>query len=78
MQQKIFCELLWWVKFRRHSADDFLHHDGHFKGDRQSLMKAMEENHVQNPNKILTVKHVSRTTALSNYGTSVSRCPPIW
>ena len=46
--------------YRKYIADDFLHHNGHFKGDRQSLMKAMEENHVQNPNKILTVKHALR------------------
>jgi predicted SnoaL-like aldol condensation-catalyzing enzyme len=43
--------------YRKYIADDFLHHNAHFKGDRQSLMKAMEENHVQNPNKILSVKH---------------------
>jgi predicted SnoaL-like aldol condensation-catalyzing enzyme len=46
--------------YRRYIADDFLHHNGHFKGDRQSLMKAMEDNHVQNPNKVLTVKHALR------------------
>jgi len=46
--------------YRQYIADDFLHHNGHFKGDRQCLMKAMEENHVQNPDKIPTVKHALR------------------
>jgi predicted SnoaL-like aldol condensation-catalyzing enzyme len=43
--------------YRKYIADDFVHHNGHFKGDRESLMKAMEENHIQNPHKILDVKH---------------------
>ena len=42
--------------YRQYIADDFLHHNGHFKGDRQCLMKAMEGNHVQNP----AVKHALR------------------
>jgi predicted SnoaL-like aldol condensation-catalyzing enzyme len=46
--------------YRKYIADDFLHHNGHFRGDRQSLMKAMEEDHVQNPDKILAVKHALR------------------
>jgi predicted SnoaL-like aldol condensation-catalyzing enzyme len=43
--------------YRLYIANDFRHHNGHFKGDRQSLMKAMEENHGQHPKKIFTVKH---------------------
>jgi predicted SnoaL-like aldol condensation-catalyzing enzyme len=46
--------------YTQYIADDFLHHNGHFKGDRQSLMKAMEENHVQKPDKIITIKHALR------------------
>jgi predicted SnoaL-like aldol condensation-catalyzing enzyme len=46
--------------YRKHIADDFIHHNAHFKGDRQSLMNAMEENHIRNPDKILAIKHTLR------------------
>ncbi len=39
-------------------APDFIHHNPYFKGDRQSLMLAMEEAGRMNPNKELTVKQV--------------------
>ena len=35
---------------------DFRHHNAYFKGDAQSLMVAMEENAVLNPNKILEIQ----------------------
>lgn len=41
--------------FELYIADDFRHHNAYFKGDRQSLLEAMEENAVQNPNKIFTI-----------------------
>ena len=37
-------------------AGDFVHHNQYFKGDRQSLMLAMEEAAQKNPDKILEVK----------------------
>jgi predicted SnoaL-like aldol condensation-catalyzing enzyme len=37
-------------------AENFVHHNQHFKGDRQSLMTAMEEAGAKNPNKILDIK----------------------
>jgi predicted SnoaL-like aldol condensation-catalyzing enzyme len=43
--------------YQQYIADDFTHHNSHFKGDGQSLKKAMEENHLQNPTKFLTIKH---------------------
>jgi predicted SnoaL-like aldol condensation-catalyzing enzyme len=46
--------------YRLYIADNFLHHNGHFKGDRKSLMKGMEENHIKNPDKILAIKHALR------------------
>jgi predicted SnoaL-like aldol condensation-catalyzing enzyme len=45
-------------------AQDFRHHNPLFRGDRTSLMKAMEENAAQSPNKALDVK---RTLEDGNY-----------
>ena len=35
----------------------FRHHNPYFHGDAESLMIAMEENAVQNPNKIIEIQH---------------------
>lgn len=35
---------------------DFLHHNPYFRGDANSLMLAMEENAIKNPDKIFEVK----------------------
>jgi predicted SnoaL-like aldol condensation-catalyzing enzyme len=40
-----------------HTAPGFRHHNPYFRGDKQSLMTAMEENHAQFPGKTLEVKH---------------------
>ena len=37
-------------------APDFKHHNQYFKGDRQSLMVAMEEANKKNPNKQIAIK----------------------
>jgi predicted SnoaL-like aldol condensation-catalyzing enzyme len=42
--------------YERHVAPNFRHHNAFFKGDRASLMTAMEANAKQNPNKTLIVK----------------------
>jgi predicted SnoaL-like aldol condensation-catalyzing enzyme len=39
-------------------SPDFIHHNQYFKGDRQSLMIAMEEAHQVRPNKSIEVKQV--------------------
>src|SRR4030095_5944076 len=39
-------------------APNFIHHNQYFKGDRESLMKAMEEAHKKSPNQSIEVKHV--------------------
>ena len=39
-------------------AVDFIHHNQYFKGDRESLQKAMEEAHETSPNKSIEIKHV--------------------
>lgn len=36
----------------------FIHHNQYFKGDRQSLLRAMEEAHKQSPNKSIEIKKV--------------------
>ena len=39
-------------------ASNFIHHNQYFNGDRESLLKAMEEAHKKSPNKSVEVKHV--------------------
>lgn len=39
-------------------APNFIHHNQYFNGERESLLKAMEEAHKTNPNKSIEVKHV--------------------
>lgn len=42
--------------YDRFIATDFIHHNQYFKGDRQSLLTAMEEAHQSSPNKIVAPK----------------------
>lgn len=37
-------------------ADNFRHHNAFFKGDRNTLMTAMEDNAVKNPDKIFDIQ----------------------
>ena len=39
-------------------APDFIHHNQYFKGDRQSLLAAMEEASKSHPNKAIDIKHI--------------------
>jgi predicted SnoaL-like aldol condensation-catalyzing enzyme len=43
--------------FERHVAAEFRHHNPAFAGDAESLMRAMQENSLKNPDKILEVRH---------------------
>jgi predicted SnoaL-like aldol condensation-catalyzing enzyme len=43
--------------YEKFIAPEFIHHNIYFKGDRQSLMLAMEEAHKASPNKSIDVKH---------------------
>ncbi|OZM58021.1 polyketide cyclase [Lottiidibacillus patelloidae] len=42
--------------FKRYTSADLCHHNPYFHGDAESLIVAMEENHVDAPNKIFEVK----------------------
>ena len=42
--------------YPKYAAPNFRHHNAYFKGDAESLMRAMEENAKQNPDKTLEVK----------------------
>jgi len=42
--------------FQLYVADKFKHHNAYFKGDRHTLMTAMEENAITNPNKIFEIQ----------------------
>jgi predicted SnoaL-like aldol condensation-catalyzing enzyme len=44
--------------YESHVHPDFRHHNPFFKGDRESLLRAMEEAAVTNPNRFLEVQHV--------------------
>lgn len=44
--------------YERHVADDFIHHNAYFPGDRESLLVAMEQSAESEPNKSFTVKQV--------------------
>lgn len=44
--------------FDLYAAKDFIHHNPYFRGDAQSLIKAMEEEAKRNPTKLLDVKQV--------------------
>lgn len=39
-------------------SPDFIHHNQYFKGDRESLLRAMEEAHKTSPNKSIDIKNV--------------------
>jgi len=45
--------------YDKYVSPDFIHHNPYFKGDRRSLMTAMEENEKINPGKTLEVQHVA-------------------
>jgi predicted SnoaL-like aldol condensation-catalyzing enzyme len=42
--------------FQLYAADNFKHHNAFFKGDKNSLMLAMEENAKKNPDKVLEIQ----------------------
>ena len=42
--------------YRKHVGPEFRHHNPFFPGDAESLMTAMEENAVKNPNKVLEIQ----------------------
>jgi predicted SnoaL-like aldol condensation-catalyzing enzyme len=42
--------------YQRHVAPGFRHHNPHFPGDADSLMVAMEQNTIANPDKLLEVQ----------------------
>jgi predicted SnoaL-like aldol condensation-catalyzing enzyme len=44
--------------YARFIAPGFIHHNQYFKGDRESLKKAMAEAHATSPNKLIDVKRV--------------------
>jgi predicted SnoaL-like aldol condensation-catalyzing enzyme len=41
-----------------HTAEDFRHHNVYFRGDKQSLMKGMDDNAREFPDKTIDIKHV--------------------
>ena len=44
--------------YRAYIGPGFRHHNPYVRGDAESLRRALEENHAQNPNKSIEVKHV--------------------
>jgi predicted SnoaL-like aldol condensation-catalyzing enzyme len=44
--------------FGKYVGEGFKHHNVHFKGDATTLMEAMDENALKNPDKCLDIKHI--------------------
>jgi predicted SnoaL-like aldol condensation-catalyzing enzyme len=44
--------------YDQYVAPSFIHHNQYFKGDRQSLLKAMQEASKTTPNQSIEIKHV--------------------
>lgn len=44
--------------FDKFAAPNFIHHNQYFKGDRQSLIVAMEQAGKASPNKTIDIKHI--------------------
>ena len=44
--------------FELYVANNFKHHNAYFKGDRKSLMIAIEESAVSSPNKVLEIQRI--------------------
>ena len=42
--------------YNKHVSEDFVHHNPYFKGDRESLLVAMDDDAIKNPNKKLEIK----------------------
>lgn len=42
--------------FEKYTGNDFKHHNPFFRGDKESLMAAMEQNEEEAPDKVLDVK----------------------
>lgn len=42
--------------YRRYVSPDFRHHNAYFRGDRESLLRGMEENAITHPHKQLEIK----------------------
>lgn len=61
--------------FNIYAGKDFRHHNTNFKGDAESLMIAMEENHAQFPGKILDVKHALQEGELVAIHSHVKKDP---
>lgn len=44
--------------YDKYIAPNFIHHNQYFKGDRESLLRAMEESSKTSPNKSIEVKYI--------------------
>jgi len=42
--------------YERHVGSSFRHHNAYFRGDRESLLRGMEQNAAKNPDKVIDVK----------------------
>jgi len=56
-------------------GENFIHHNTYFKGDRETLMLAMEANAKQNPHKILEIKHTLEDGSLAAVHSHVRQNP---
>ncbi len=62
--KEVAIELLKWIvdgrideAYDKFTSTEMIHHNAWFKGDRESLRKAMHESQRENPNKSATIHH---------------------
>lgn len=46
------------VAYDKFVSPNFRHHNAYYKGDRESLLVGMEENHARFPNKTFSIRHI--------------------
>ena len=61
--------------FSRYVDNNFKHHNIYFKGDRESLMIAMEDNAKKNPDKIFEIKRTMQDGELVTIHSHVRQKP---
>jgi predicted SnoaL-like aldol condensation-catalyzing enzyme len=61
--------------YNQYIAPDFCHHNPYFRGDAESLMIAMEENALENPNKVLEIKQVIEENDMVTVYSHIKQAP---
>lgn len=63
--------------FQLYVGEMFIHHNAYFKGDRDTLMTAMEENARQNPHKVFEIRRALEDDNLVAVHSHVRQTPDL-